>query len=281
MTEPNAKVIADSISRDGQRLTTLEVTFPRIILAEMNTHRQFSRNSASSRAIPFAKQVKRIETDPFYPLVWATEQSGMQGGEPLSDADTFFARQRWDFAARDAIRHAQVLADLGVHKSIVNRLIEPFAWHTAIISSTEWNNFFIQRCSPLAQPEMRVTAEAMRDALAASTPRPVLAGDWHMPYVDSDDYLAVAKMVNRATSVDELLRRVSTARCARVSYLTHDGKRDIQVDLDLYDKLVSASPPHLSPLEHVATPRIANEYVYGNFDGWHQLRHLVLEDADA
>lgn len=264
-----AKVIADSVSPEGHRLTTMEVRFHRFVLAEFNTHRVFSRNSASSRAIPFAKQVERVMTDPAVPVVWASEQRGMQGGDELSEDTRRVASNQWLIARDAAVSNAKELDRFGVHKSIVNRLLEPFMWHTVIVSATEWDGFWAQRCSPLAQPEIRVAAEAMCVAYYGSTPDKLEYGEWHLPYVSTHEYL----------SLDiETVRRISVARCARVSYLTHDGKRDIQADLDLYNKLVTADPMHASPLEHVATPSEWDDCLTpepGNFTGWLQLRHFV------
>lgn len=262
----SAKVIKDSLSPLGVRLTTIEVVIHRFVLAEFNTHRMFSRNSASSRAIPVAKQLLRLEADPAIPVVWPAEQAGMQGGDALEGDAAVFAQEAW-LAARDsAVSHANHLQSLGVHKSVTNRLLEPFMWHTVIVSATDWDNFWAQRCSALAQPEIRVAAEAMRDAYQASEPVPVAFGDWHLPYVHSDEH---------ADWDITTLRRVSAARCARVSYLTHDGKRDAAVDVDLFNKLVSARPMHASPLEHVATPARLIDPPAGNFTGWAQLRHEV------
>jgi thymidylate synthase ThyX len=140
-------------------------------------------------------------------------------------------------------------------------------WHTVIVSSTEWENFFGLRCNPLAQPEIRAAAEAMRAAYEKSNPRP---RGWHLPYLneDEDGYLNL-----------RICKKVSAARCARVSYLTHDGKRSIEADIKLYDQLTSADPPHASPLEHVATPCPTHPYTenhpLGNFTGWDQLRHMM------
>jgi hypothetical protein len=132
------------------------------------------------------------------------------------------------------------------------------------VSSTEWENFFSQRCSPLAQPEIQAVAVAMRDALKESTPAIVGNGKWHLPYIQEDE---------RELPLDVLVQ-VSAARCARVSYLTHDGIRDHHEDVNLFQRLVEASPPHWSPLEHVATPATWGPVPVGNFQGWHQLRHL-------
>lgn len=265
-TVPNATIIADSVSPSGVRLTTTEVTLHRFVLAELNTHRVFSRNSASSRAIPVRKQIDRVVNDPAVPVEFGANQRGMQAGEPLSGEAHDRALDAW-LAARDrAVEAVQQLQELEVHKQVTNRLLEPFMWHTVIVTATEWDGFWEQRCSPLAQPEIRVAAEAMRAAYDASTPAEVGMGQWHMPYLRDDD----------GDLDQETAKQVSAARCARVSYLTHDGRRDIDKDLDLYERLVTARPPHWSPLEHVATPAEEGVVTLGNFRGWRQLRHAVV-----
>jgi Thymidylate synthase complementing protein len=262
-----ARVIADSVSAWGRRLTTIEVTLHRFVLAEFNTHRKFSRNSASSRAIPLNRQIERIHADTAYPIVWTSEQSGMQGGLPLSEEDSAEARLIWAGARNMAIKHALELQSLGVHKSISNRLIEPFAYHTIIASATTWEHFWAQRCSPLAQPEIREAAEVMYDVYKASTPKLLELGEWHLPYVLPDEFDDI-----------DTAKKVGVARCARVSYLTHDGKRDPVQDLMLFERLVTATPPHASPLEHVATPYDPWQLVLpGNFNGWAQFRHEALD----
>lgn len=285
MTEPSAKIIVDSISPMGHRLTTMEVVFHRYVLAEFNTHRLFSRNSASSRAIPVRKQIGRVKNDLALPVVWAAEQKGMQGGDEIENPDR--AEWMWGKARDAAVVWAEALSQIGVHKSITNRLIEPFMWHTAIISATEWDGFWMQRCSPLAQPEMRAVAEKMKEAYDGSEPTLVDNGRWHLPYIDVDDHSWASTQVpysidgleDRVRYGADLLTNVSVARCARVSYLTHDGKRDQLEDIAMYERLVSASPPHASPLEHVATPCLgAHDDLHpGNFRGWDQLRHRVLD----
>lgn len=264
--EPSARVIADSVSMDGHRLTTMEVVMHRFVLAEFNTHRMFSRNSASSRAIPVAKQIKRVVEDPVYPVAWPKEKPGMQGGEALDEIDEKTAREVWDVARRNAVASAEVMTNLGVHKSVTNRLLEPFMWHTVIVSSTEWDNFWRQRVSPLAQPEIRAAAEAMHDTYEASTPTVLQEGQWHTPLVDADEGLDV-----------DTAKKCSVARVCRVSRENHDtGTVDVEKDLATYAGLVSADPAHASPLEHVATPANRYQEPRGNFYGWYQLRHLVL-----
>lgn len=270
-----AKVILDSINPDGYRLTTMEVTLHRFVLAELNTHRTFVRNSASSRAIPVEKQLAMVTEHPAFPVEYRTEKPGMSGGEHLHGRDLQDA-----IGLLDDIHHyttsriKQYLEEHPekpnrLHKSIVNRLIEPFMWHTVIISAVEWQNFFEQRCSPLAQPEIRLAAELMREAYNSSQPRVVGNDSWHTPYIQPEEYDILSLEQRKA---------VSSARCARVSYLNHDGEKDVEKDLTLYNRLVSARPAHYSPLEHVATPAVYKQAARGCFGTWRQHRHDV-EDA--
>lgn len=262
---PYAKIITDSISRVGSRITTVEVRLHRFVLAELNTHRVFSRNSASSRAIPLRKTIESVENDLAMPLVWTYEQAGMVGSDPLDSYDQRQAELAWQRAAHSAVSEARNLRALGVHKSIANRLLEPFMWHTVIITSTEWENFFAQRCHPAAQPEIRVPAEMIRDAMRKSEPVVKATLEWHLPYVQPDELDAYTR--------DELVK-ISTARCARVSYLTHDGVRSVEKDIELYEKLISASPPHASPMEHPACAGLGRERSR-NFVGWISHRALI------
>ena len=293
MFTPTAKVIADSVSPDGNRLTTLEVTLHRFVLAEFNTHRAFSRNSASSRAIPYAKmRAKALET-PALPLSWPGERKGMQGGEEASLETQKEFQSVW-LAARDkAVQSADLLAEMGLHKSVINRLLEPFLPHTIIVSATNWTGFWAQRCHPSAQPEIRVAAEAMRAAYDASTPEKVWWGNYHLPYINEEEREQYPiKLYAPDTSQYKGLKllqqnpllKISAARCARVSYLTHDGKRDLDKDIELFDRLTKHSPPHASPLEHVAAasegivPDLFPHWTgrqLGNFHGWRQLRHQL------
>ena len=187
----------------------------------------------------------------------------MQSGPPLEGEDELQAQEIWLAAAEDAVKRAIELQAMGVHKEVVNRLLEPFLWHTVIVTSTEWDNFFEQRDSDLAQPEIAVPAECIRVALELSQPETVPFEGWHLPYLTEED--------NNLTLEEK--RKVSVARCTRVSYLNHGKKRELEKDFQLYDNLISAEPPHWSPLEHIATPTFGESE--GNFNGWAQLRHLT------
>lgn len=237
----------------------------RFILAEFNTHRAFSRNSASSRAIPIEKQIAKISKHPAYPLEWGSNKSGMQAGEPLSGKDAKKAKKIWKKASRRAIEDCRKLEELGVHKQIANRILEPYMWHTVIVSSTEWDNFFEQRCSSLAQPEIKAVADLIHDAYIKSVPHLLVSGEFHLPYLQPEEF-----NLDNSTKA-----KICIARCARVSYLTHDNVRSIPRDLELFDRLATAEPPHWSPMEHVATPIYDNCQLNtaGNFRGFAQIRH--------
>lgn len=258
----SARVLLDSVSPAGVRLTTLEVSFPRFVLAEFNTHRVFSRNSASSRAVPTAKLLERVENDPVLPLEWGRNKAGMSADDVLGPLEEEDAKCTWLSARDAAVVHARRLLELKVHKQELNRVLEPFLWHVVIVTATEWENFFTLRCSPNAQPEIRAAALRMRAAIDQSEPQPVALGGWHLPLVQADE---------RSLDVEQQ-KKISAARCARVSYLTHEGKRETVKDLELCDRL--RADRHLSPFEHVATPA-GDAGFHANFRGWMQMRREV------
>jgi thymidylate synthase ThyX len=264
----SARVLLDSESSLGVRLTTLEVTFPRFVLAEFNTHRVFSRSSASSRAVPTAKLLERVESDPVLPLEWGRNKAGMSASDVLSQEEADAAMRVWLLARDDAVRRARELLDLKVHKQELNRILEPFLWHTVVVTATEWQNFFELRCATNAQPEIRAAAIRMRAAIDASRPQVLMHGEWHTPLLQADERGLDA----------ETRKRISAARCARVSYLTHEGTREIAKDLELYERL--KNDRHLSPFEHVATPASDVEF-HANFRGWTQMRAEVELSAAA
>lgn len=265
-----ATVIADSISTFGRRITTLQLRYPRFIHSEFMTHRVFSRNAASSRAIPVAKMIEQVRNDPAMPVYWGLTQPGMQAAKEHDNVQS--ARFYWASAALSAAIQAQHLADLGLHKQIVNRPLEPFQWMHTIVTATEWDNFFRLRCHPDAQPEFQVLANAIRAAMGASVPverscgRIRLHTAWHLPYT-SDDERANLPLIT--------LTKISAARCARVSYLKHDGAApNLEDDLALFERLVGSKPLHASPIEHQAWVAGSPEVHSRNFFGWHQYRAL-------
>jgi thymidylate synthase ThyX len=267
----SARILLDSISPHGVRLITMEVRYPRFIHSEMMTHRVFSRNAASSRAIPIKKMIAVVRDEPAIPIWWGKNQSGMAAREEIGGEARVRAEMEWRRALDHALETAERLSasDIDLHKQLVNRILEPFAWITVIITATEWSNFFTQRCHPDAQPEIRCIAERMLTAYRAGTPRPVGPGEWHLPFMQEDE-----------GRFDSALRcKLSVARCARVSYLTHDGKRDREKDLELYERLLEGgSNGHWSPFEHVATPAEGEFSTSGNLRGWKQYRKLFVEE---
>ena len=261
----NAQIIADSIYENGTRLTTFEVTVHRFIWPEFLTYRVWARNAASSRARPIYKVIEGIEENLAEPLHWGTvhPEGGMQAGPPLEGEDLSDAQAIWREAAYAAIDYAQMLADLDVSKEVVNRILEPYSWHTAIITGTDFQNFFTQRCDSDAQAEIREPAELMRSLYEVNAPQELEINQWHLPYIQDDEFYMDI----------ELLKKVSAARCGRVSYLTHAGKRDTSKDLELFDRLVASG--HWSPLEHVARPKKPDDFQYGPLIGWRSLRHDI------
>ncbi len=227
-----AKVIKDSISPAGVRITTIEVSFPRIVLAELNTHRMLSKSSASSRAIPVEKMIANAMEDPFIPIYWGKNQKGMAASEQLSADDQADVELLWLRARDYAVRFAKALAlkpphGFDVHKQIANRLLEPFLFHTVIVTATEWSNFFALRRHPAAHPEIRRAADLMWEAREASRPTPLNHGDWHLPYLNAEEkHELLARPEVWGKDIWEELCLISSGRSARVSYLTHDGVRD-------------------------------------------------------
>lgn len=264
-----AKIIADSIAPSGVRLTTYVLTYPRFIHAEFMTHRVFSRNASSSRAIPVKKQIEMIANNPVIPLAFTKNKAGMQGGEALEGKAEELARKAWDFAMFHALDKARMLADLEVHKQYANRILEPFAHITVVCTATEYNNFFALRNHEAAQPEIHELARQMYELYSTNEPKQLQEGEIHLPFI-SDEERAAIKL--------ETLVKMSVARCARVSYLNHEGKTPtLEEDLKLYDRLVGAAPIHASPAEHQACAEADPELRSGNFRGWTQYRQTLKD----
>lgn len=277
------QIVADSLAPSGVRLTTFVLTYPRFIHAEMLTHRMFSRNASSSRAIPVKKQIQMVIDNPAIPLAFTKNQKGMQGGEALSGEEHERALSVWLGARDRAVEYAKLLSDLEVHKQYANRILEPWAHITVVCTATDWDNFFALRCHPAAQPEINILATLMWEAYSLATPKQLNVGEWHLPFIDqyNVDQAAIdwAKDKNAKDEdkfVTEMLIKRSVAKCARVSYLNHDGSRSTaEQDLELYERLVGAAPIHASPAEHqamaIADPNVRS----GNFRGWIQFRQTL------
>lgn len=325
-----AKIVLDSVSPTGKRITSFELVYPRFIHSELMTHRHFSRNAASSRAIPVRTMIADLRRSVAMPVHWGKNQPGMQAREqhdaPIymeeyvqsdHDVDLFHRRvfaytkeKAWLRAAEKAIEAAEAFDAAGYHKQIVNRVLEPFMHMRVLVTSTEYSNFFALRCHPDAQPEFQELARKMKAAYDESVPTFLDYGEWHLPYVNDSDYRAVFDYVweNGGQVVDpthgrvvsdseikETLLKVSVARCARVSYKTHDNKiPTIEKDLELYDRLVGSVPLHASPTEHQATPDrlrynsamgeyyddlYVSEPLHGNFIGWKQYRKSLAGEC--
>lgn len=303
----SAKVICDSISPAGVRLTTMELNYHRFIHAEAKTHRilslddeeyeivlkqdvdlmddpMLSRNASSSRAIPVAKMIAAVHSSPAMPIHWGKNQAGMQASEEL---DPLTGMGLWADTAEYVAENCRIMSEWGYHKQIVNRLLEPFQWIKVIVTATEWDNFFKLRLDKAAQPEMMVLAEHMKKAMDESIPVELHPGDLHLPYVNLADF---------DYPITEAIK-CSVARCARISFLNHDNSTpNIEKDIKLADMLLEAG--HMSPFEHIATPmdfakdtfELAwengvthkdrdNNFWSGNFRSWVMYRK-ILEDTN-
>ena len=256
-----AKIIADSITEDGNRLTTMQLMYPRFIHSEFMTHRVFSRNASSSRAIPIAKMIESVRKDPAMPIHWGKNQPGMQADGELDDLHKKQAKATWLLAMEEAIQHVITMQQIGAHKQIANRLLEPFQHIHVVVTSTEWDNFFALRDHPNAQPEFQELAGQMHCLYLMNTPTLVAFGDWHLPYTQESDGLLMHRKIVK-----------SAACCARVSYVNHEGKESTEEeDSKLYLRLILADPPHMSPVEHQAMA-VPGDKFYANFRGWRQHR---------
>lgn len=327
-----AKAICDSIGPTGDhsRLITMSARYPKFIHAEHCRHRSFSFSVSSSRAIPVAKNLEEVRSDELRatPVWWGREQKGMQSGDKLSNSFNMnvvvsctrehrgvISEQRraeiqWKRAALEAANTAEYLSSCQVHKSIVNRILEPFLHVNVLVTGTTpgWMNFFGLRLDKAAQPEMRVLAEVMWKVWNESRPQKLEPGQWHLPFIEGDavEFWKDSKSVNHAWLGDdktqELMIRISVARCARLSYLSFetDKRSTIEEDLRLYDRLVGSSPIHASPAEHQATPDVVDYIVdsdsnpewskvswkhpelAGNLGpGWRQYRKMLPNEAVA
>lgn len=309
-SQVSAKILADS-KANGVRITTFEIEYPRYILAELNTHRVFSRNSASSRAIPIEAVMEQVLNDPAMPMVWGLDQAGMQAKKTLNIWMSTTAVFLWRKAAKASVASAKLLQAIGLHKQIVNRVMEPFQRMKTVITSTEWNNFYYLRDHEAAQPEIAILAKLMQEQSKLSAVRPLFYGQWHVPYVrlkqSSEGWVPFryempdgpdGAELNIPISWEEALK-ISASCCAQVSYRLLDESPEKAASI--FKFLVDAKPVHASPFEHQATPmQVVNtvgtyinktapetwekgithmdrkgNFWSGNFQGWIQHRQLI------
>jgi thymidylate synthase ThyX len=289
----DSQLILTSKNREtGVNLYTFVLQYPRVILAEVNTHRMLSRNTASSRAIPAVKQRSRVQAVPFIPITIGKNQKGMQAGQELEGWRYAVALNTWKLARYPMLLASWILEKVGAHKQMVNRIIEPWTWTQQIVTCTDLRNVFKLRNHPDAEPHFHALAAIMERQVeyvhrlfdtvnfdsrypdgtpcALNPVNPTIGvlkvqmlkpGEWHMPFISDMD----------RGYPDDLLKNISVARCARVSYyLPENGKRsDPQRDMELCGRLLASG--HWSPFEHVATPVVENTYI-GNFRSWKQYR---------
>jgi hypothetical protein len=296
-----AKIIADSISDDWVRMTTMEIEYPRFILAELNTHRMLSKNSASSRAIPVKAMHQHIRDNTAEPISWGVNRPGMQAKEVLDVEDTIEAMMLWHQARDAALETSAELSELNLHKQIVNRVTEPWMIMKTVISGTEWANFFYLRDHPDAQPEIQELAHKMKSAMDASTPEYLSVNEWHLPYVHcSRNAWGTLEYFDANGEQLTLVnaRVVSASCCAQVSYRKNDDSLDKA--WRVFKQLIESVPAHASPIEHQATPMpfsvmcrfepdtwipgithvSANGDLWsGNLRGWVQFRKTIPTEA--
>lgn len=250
------KIIAHSISPSGQHIVSWELEYPRFIHGEFMTHRLFSRNAASSRAIPTQTLIDAIRKGAASPIHWGANEPGMQANAELDDESMAYAMRLWDEAANDAAESALAMFLVGAHKQIVNRLLEPFQTMKTVMTATCLDNFFWLRNHKDAQPEIRELARLMWEALQTSNPVILMPGDWHVPYFGNGQWY----QNHPEGSLQDALA-ISASCCAQVSYRKlDDGLEKAQM---IYNRLVESEPVHASPFEHQATPMFDTENEWG------------------
>lgn len=312
MTTISAKIILDSrCIQTGARITTMMLRYPRFIHAEELTHRviqtlpntvevvipdgvmydrDLSRNASSSRAIPIKRLIEDIRRDPAMPIHWGKNQPGMQAHEEceekvhlplqLGKHHVYMTREgAWLRAMDWAIAIAEGFDTAGYHKQIANRLLEPFAHINVVVTATEWSNFFALRRHPDAEPHINMLANEMYNAIYFSEPQPLLAGEWHLPFTDraKDD---AGYFMPAPCDLVPPAAMLSAARCARTSYLTHEGKEpEASADFDLFDKLMGGDVKHASPTEHQAVALDDGDVYCRNLKGFNPFRAFIPGDT--
>ena len=285
-----ARVVAYSISEEtNERVITFEVETPRLIWSEVMTHRLFSRNGASSRAIPVSKMIEMVLEKPAMPVRFGANQPGMQdSGEGFNGVVSFESlslrpQDAWAACSWAAAEMAGKFSAAGFHKQIANRLLEPFQYMKAVITFTgDGANFFGLRDHADADPTICELAQCMKEAMELAPMKYLKSGDWHMPY-----YKDGAFIKGRDKGLQKALK-ISASCCAQVSYRKLDDSEE-KAEV-VYDRLVNSKPVHASPFEHQATPLkksngFRSKYVThidrdgnpcsGNFRNWGQYRQQI------
>lgn len=266
-----AEIILCSVGTSGQNpIITIRLRYPRIIHGEIMTHRVFSRNARSSRAVPVKTMLNEVQNTPFIPWHWGKNQKGMQAFEECSelvrtqcyytddDGDDYLSTEllssseAWLAASNQAVIAAEAFMEAGYHKQLPNRLLEPFSWIDTLITSTEWDNFLWLRDHPDAEPHLQDLARLVHQAIEAAEVQDLGSDDWHLPYITKADFNYA--IFRAEEDMWEWLCKISAARCARISYKPFDGDASYERELERYDSLVTADRVHASPLEHQATP---------------------------
>lgn len=280
-----ATMIADSVSSDNIRITTLELEYPRFIHSEFMTHRVFSRNSMSSRAIPIKKLISQVWNNPAIPIHWGANQKGMRAANELPNLKKFTCKALWKAAAKVACGIAWFMDKAGLHKQMANRVLEPFQMMKTVVTSTEWGNFFELRLHEDAQPEIRELAEVMAWAISSSVPVKLSLGDWHTPYY-KEGFWKRDENVDFPDGYKDALK-ISASCCAQVSYRVCDDS--LIKAREIFERLVESTPIHASPFEHQAIPlenKVSGMVTHitldgclwsGNLRGWGQHRQELKE----
>lgn len=273
-----AKIIANSIYNKKQ-ITTFELEYPRYIHAELMTHRVFSRNAASSRAIPIQSMIDLVKNETVMPI-WTKNQAGMQG-ERFKDIESISKLNRiWMNSAQSAILTAAELEKAGAHKQNANRVLEPYQHIKVIVTATDFSNWFKLRYHKDAQGEIAELAKAMAAEFYTTEPKELTKTGWHLPYVDESVMTACREYALKANRIAgeivlvpiDVAKQVSASCCAQVSYRKLD--ESIEKAVNIYSRLVGGEPIHASPFEHQATPcKVGTEK--GNFTGWRQFRRDI------
>lgn len=289
-----ARIVADSISESGVRIATYELEYPRFIHSELMTHRLFSRNAMSSRAVPVKKMIELVANSPAIPVYWGMNKPGMQADVEHDDIEA--CEKAWKYAAKNSSEIASSMSEKGLHKQIVNRLLEPFQMMKTVVTATEFDNFFWLRRHEDAQPEIKELANCMYEAMWVSQPEKLKYGEWHTPYVEhkrnEDGSLSYVTIDGEQCDAETALK-VSASCCAQVSYRVLDGS--VEKAVSIYKRLVESKPVHASPFEHQATPMgcfgrfsdhpaithidRSGNFWSGNLRGWIQHRQMIPENV--